>query len=289
MVFWWSIQQTFKSIVKYLFVFWQWLSSFFGHKDTLPYKRQNMPFESAKLKVYRAKEHIYQLNSLLESWSKLDTYKVSVNEDAKTGFNTLSLEVTETIPGDTALVIGDVIHNFRSALDHVIYEVVTSAGGDGSRVQFPFQEDRKQLITGSSRYREIERISPKAAALIADTIKPYKTGNYTLWALNKINNIDKHRLLIPSVQAISILVDAVDDRQNTFTNCVLSLTGAGKLNAFRTASKLHITSHGKPIFQIFFGPETFFDGEPILEAFMEMGVEVSKVIALFEKEGLGLT
>jgi hypothetical protein len=29
-----------------------------------------------------------------------------------------------------------------------------------------------------------------------DAIKPYKGGNDTLWLLNKLNNIDKHRLLI---------------------------------------------------------------------------------------------
>ena len=246
-----------------------------------------MQFAGAKLKVQRAKKHIRELQSLLDSWIDTNPYQVSVNEDAKTGLNYVSLEVTQTIPDDIALVIGDVIHNFRSVLDFIAYEIVTAAGGSGNRVYFPFEGDRDSL-KASSKYTTIKSVSKKAASLILDTIKPYKTGNYTLWALNKIDNIDKHRLLIPSIQVVSITVDAVDDNQNQFINNTISLGGAGKINAFRSASKFHITRYGKPYFNIFFGPGTFFDAEPIPETFMKIGREVSKVIALFEKARLGM-
>jgi hypothetical protein len=32
---------------------------------------------------------------------------------------------------------------------------------------------------------------------VLNTIKPYKGGNDALWKLSKLNNIDKHRLLVP--------------------------------------------------------------------------------------------
>jgi hypothetical protein len=34
-------------------------------------------------------------------------------------------------------------------------------------------------------------------------MKPYKGGNETLWRLHRLNNIDKHRLLIPAVTGLT--------------------------------------------------------------------------------------
>jgi len=52
---------------------------------------------------------------------------------------------------------------------------------------------------------------------------------------------------------------------------------------------LKITRYGQPRFNIFFGPQTLFDGNGIPETLIETGMEVSWVVAIFEKARLGGT
>src|SRR5215467_5532663 len=47
----------------------------------------------------------------------------------------------------------------------------------------------------SERRSVIKTFAPQAVKLM-DALKPYKGGNDVLWHLSRLNNIDKHRLLI---------------------------------------------------------------------------------------------
>jgi hypothetical protein len=68
------------------------------------------------------------------------------------------------------------------------------------------------------------KAAPNLGPLILDCIKPYKTGNYALWALGKVENIDKHKLLIPSIvltglNGVSITaISPIDGRSTKYTN-----------------------------------------------------------------------
>src|ERR1700722_15469893 len=90
----------------------------------LTYK--NEMFEHARLKLRRANKHIADINSLLSTFSDSDFYRLSIENDARQGTNFLRIDIDESgFPvDDAALIIGDALHNLRSALDQLYYRVV---------------------------------------------------------------------------------------------------------------------------------------------------------------------
>lgn len=112
-----------------------------------------------------------------------------------------------------ATVIGDCVHNLRSALDHLAHELVTLGGGSPkagrSGTQFPILDSlvgpnggpRKVHIPTSSG-----SVSPEVFAFI-EGLQPYNRLNHPLdhplWVLSELDNMDKHRTLAVTGVALS--------------------------------------------------------------------------------------
>ena len=75
-----------------------------------------MQFKSARLKVERANKHILELNSVLQGFTNTDFYDLSTKKDPNTGHDVLQFRILKSIPEVMAPIIGDAIHNLRSAL-----------------------------------------------------------------------------------------------------------------------------------------------------------------------------
>jgi hypothetical protein len=121
-----------------------------------------------------------------------------------------------------AVLLGDAIHNLRSALDHLIWQLVLlNTKKDGSTDnQFPICDSGPGYwSTGknespSMRTRRLKGVS-KDHQLLIDTFQPYRNvealraGNLDpLSTLRDLSNHDKHRLL-------HVLVSAVDLGQDS--------------------------------------------------------------------------
>jgi hypothetical protein len=95
------------------------------------------------------------------------------------------------------LIAGDATQNLMGALDHLAYQLVCSDTGDAppnpSRIYFPILDDAAKYE--AKKREKIEGASQDTIKAI-DNIKPYKGGNDSLWKLYRLNNIEKHRLLI---------------------------------------------------------------------------------------------
>src|SRR5205823_12088781 len=100
-------------------------------------------------------------------------------------------------PGDgIATTVGDVLQNLMSALDHLAYQLVcVGMGSDGpfDHVYFPITDSVAEYE--AQKRHKVRGMRPDAIRAI-DAIKPYKGGNDILWRLYKLNNVDKHRLVI---------------------------------------------------------------------------------------------
>jgi hypothetical protein len=96
-----------------------------------------------------------------------------------------------------ALVAGDAIQNLMSALDHLAYQIVCSDTGDNppnpNWIYFPIADDAAKYE--AKKRRTIQGAHQETFDAI-DALKPYKGGNDLLWALYRLNNIEKHRLLL---------------------------------------------------------------------------------------------
>ncbi|MCC8984789.1 hypothetical protein [Bradyrhizobium acaciae] len=225
-------------------------------------------FDNARLKVKRAEQHIMELKRLSEAFYRTDFCKLKIEVDPRSGENILKLESIAVVPIDLSLVIGDTAHNLRSAFDYISTSYV---GKDNNRITFPAGQTREQLLAGHS-FREINKGFPKFATFIADKIQPYKGGIFKVWEIGRLDNFDKHKLLLPttSIQAITG-VDAEDENHNVITNMTLIVDQGGVVHGAGTNSKLTIKSRGRPIAEMLFpsGAEVF-ENRPVIPTLLDL-------------------
>jgi hypothetical protein len=125
-------------------------------------------------------------------------------DHAATHINTVS-EQTQAFEVELALLIGDAIHNLRSALDHLVYELAPPKVRKRGKTQFPIFKDECEFKAIGAKW--IAGISGDERALI-ERVQPWNApggapADNPLAILNRLSNIDKHRLLIPVIAAVS--------------------------------------------------------------------------------------
>jgi hypothetical protein len=76
-----------------------------------------------ELKIQRAAAHLAALTAVVNDWLATDAYTIIRELDPDSGDTVCRAKVTGTPPDELSLLIGDVAHNLRSALDHAVYFV----------------------------------------------------------------------------------------------------------------------------------------------------------------------
>jgi hypothetical protein len=152
----------------------------------------------AKLKAKWAWLHITHAQRTISEFMGANPkpYKISTKVDPQTRELRYYLARVESPPEVLSLIIGDALFNLRSALDHLAQQFYLLGSGTttpSARTQFPICESAKEYADQSPN--RLKGMRQDAVDFI-DATKPYKGGNDELWRLNKLNNIDKHRLLI---------------------------------------------------------------------------------------------
>jgi hypothetical protein len=159
-------------------------------------------------------------------------YSFSVEQDpADRNFYFFKLSV-DPIPIDPfSLLIGDIVQNLRSGLDHLAYELALShtkllTATDAKTSQFPIIGDESfQGIPGSGQTTWTSRALPgqirsihPAAQKIMQGVQPFVLGgefrSHPLWWLAELSNIDKHRSLHIGVVVIGAIF-CMDERMHS--------------------------------------------------------------------------
>ena len=152
--------------------------------------------DSYSLKIARAEKHLSELRALLKR-NKPFSYCLETN--FKTGERATYAKKNEQVCSEAAILIGDVVHNLRCALDHLYWgctNQVAKSDGERNKIQFPICNDekgfRESVLTGLPK-----RVSPQFSEAL-EGLKPYRNGgNLKLCAIHDLDVLDKHRLLIP--------------------------------------------------------------------------------------------
>lgn len=149
------------------------------------------------LKLERAKEHVGDLNRELRAFLDTKPYGVACKTDPKTRKPVYYVSCVHPIPESIPLIAGDGIQNLMSALDHLAYQIVCSDTMDNppnpNWIYFPIADDAAKYE--AKKRGKIEGAAQESFDAI-DALKPYKGGNDLLWILYRLNNIEKHRLLL---------------------------------------------------------------------------------------------
>jgi hypothetical protein len=162
--------------------------------------------ESHREKLEWARKQTDLLNADIRAFVEGDAYGTVMQFDPQTKKLTIRFKVTATFPPDWSLRIGDILHNQRSALDALAYALAFKHSGkptdkEARPIQFPICESPNDFKSGLWR---LVRLSPSAIDAI-ESIQPYKRRKpgaiHELTALGDLNNIDKHRHLVPCYTA----------------------------------------------------------------------------------------
>lgn len=159
------------------------------------------PLHSYRAKIARAQEHFDALQSSLRAFTDdPEAYSVTKEVHAKNGLYIFRLKVHRKPPMTAwALMLGDCIHNLRSALDHFFWVLVVRHH-NGSEPEglyeaaFPLSRSRKKFDQ-----KKVHELVGEPAATILERLQPYHAPRYsdaTLGFLHNADIRDKHRLLV---------------------------------------------------------------------------------------------
>lgn len=163
--------------------------------------------EGVELKIARASEHLDALGAEASAYLDSDPYQV-VGEPQADGDILWVCKVHRYLPLRLSVVLGDFLHNLRSSLDHLAWQLVLANGGTPERkTTFPILSKK-----GSKPIGIAGGVSAKAADLV-ERFQPYNSTDTTprehpLWVLSTLNNIDKHREFNIAVLNVSDMLQA---------------------------------------------------------------------------------
>lgn len=126
-------------------------------------------------------------------------------------------QVREPPPLRWGVMLGDCVHNLRSALDHLVCQLTLLDGGtmdDCAQTQFPIASKSEPQFEQMANFR-IPKLSKWHRAMIKRA-QPYRAGDsawkHPLAILADLSNADKHRLINPTYSIIKNDTSGMLDR-----------------------------------------------------------------------------
>ena len=162
------------------------------------------PLDGPLAKLSRAEDELNALSKEIRQWVELNPYASSAQLNPIDDSYSVFLENAEQIPAqEWGLALGEMIHNTRGALDHLVAALVIVAGrGPHKRHQFPIVEcnaewDRQVVNPPRNRKRGFLDYIPTNQIALIKAAQPYTpaTGKPSLLILQRFSNADKHRVI----------------------------------------------------------------------------------------------
>jgi hypothetical protein len=158
----------------------------------------------SRMKLDRAQVQLLALGHALIAFAEREPYRLEerITHHPDAPLADYSYVVTDLRPTrpEWAVQIGEILHNFRSALDYLVYAAATRHSWT---TQFPiFHRERDW----DAKSRPMMRHVPRRYVEIVESSQPYKlplVHEHLLSKLNYLSNTDKHRLLNTTATALS--------------------------------------------------------------------------------------
>lgn len=205
------------------------------------------PLEGVELKLARASEHFKvlgdEIDRFLDPPDAEKPYGSVLKKEDKTGKRFLCASVHRGPPRHLSLLIGDLLHNVRSALDQLAWKLGGDPPPNKSSSEFPIFCDRATFHKNPRGRSGVEKIVgvKKAAQAIIEEVQPFNGGGdpelHPLWMLHKLSTEDKHRLPIIT----GLVVEGGVEAQMTTGGVDIALTdwrGTLNIGAFKVGDPI---------------------------------------------------
>ncbi|WFS02182.1 hypothetical protein [Rhizobium tumorigenes] len=243
----------------------------------------------SRLKIERAKKHVADLQSCCQTFLQKQPFELWSRVRRGQYKREIFVKQQEVIPDDIALILGDVVHNLKSALDILAWRMVGDKAPNPKRVLFPFAETEDGL-KGSIGNRQTALAGEKVVKTIK-ALKPYLGGDEYLYGIQALDTSDKHHFIITTAQVSPIVAN--DFRLLGVENFVgegivifnlptgqtlISQPIAGNRAARRSLKPFEMKEDHQPTFKICFGPKQGFDVQPVIETSLSMIKSVENAV-----------
>jgi len=160
--------------------------------------------DGALAKVARAEEHLRRLQEQIDGWREQNGSRMTRDNNAeRTEFRWYTQWDVAPDGVRWALLLGDGVHNLRSALDHVVY--ACSGPKPPIRCEFPIFLDQAKYFRpvtdesgGLYKIRGIQNLTVRALIEGAQPWRyPERPKHHWLWIVHELDIQDKHRLITP--------------------------------------------------------------------------------------------
>lgn len=163
------------------------------------------PLDGAWEKVNRTHGQFQTLEAEIKAFCESRPYRMTFDPDIETGDQVVRVEL-DPLPSAIkwGVQIGEIVHNLRSALEHVVWKAVEANGNVPTRATgFPLfvNESDFRAAGRSGGQRMINGVSDDVRALI-ERLQPFHAREkgeepeaHILYVLNELWNTDKHRVL----------------------------------------------------------------------------------------------
>lgn len=155
--------------------------------------------DGPRAKVERAAENINLLNSAVGRFFETGPYEIVGEFDAECSQYVWSVKITQQPPLELGVMLGEAVHNLRSALDLLVWQLVLLNAGVPSRENY-FVVARSKAEFDRRAGVRLQGIADAHFAFI-EKLQPYHAGGradgHFLVLLSWLSNTDKHRVIHP--------------------------------------------------------------------------------------------
>ena len=163
------------------------------------------PLDSIRAKLKRGSDHLDELQRQERAFLASDAYGLVHEVDSDTGLHYLRFQARAAPPIELGVIVGEVLYQFRSALDHLLTLAAQLRKPTVDQLQFPLCLTPGAFFDPPQpKRRSIEAIlraalRPEHLAIVKE-YQPFKREpaipqQFPLAALAHLNNSDKHAVL----------------------------------------------------------------------------------------------
>ena len=214
------------------------------------------PFKPSHLKIERADKHIAEFEkcvlTLPNAYAATLTYNLKIRDKTIQSAVRYHLPNAAAIQAKLALVIGDAIHNLRTALDFAWIAAFGHFNIPTNHFsKFPILRTAKELTTALEK-RKVNIASPDLYKGIVSEIKPYPGGNDDIWAIHSLDILDKHQLLIPLMHMVAVTGIVLEDEKGNIVPHQFQWISEGGSLFVPLRENFHVKDKGKVTLHIVF-------------------------------------
>ena len=175
------------------------------------------------LKRDLAYKHFLDAQTAISEFLDSRPYEIASDEESEPGNLLFWITLRQEPPREIALWAGEAIHNLRSALDHIVYEISSKREPRPTRTGFPIlieetgwdRKDKRGKIRVDSGLHQVRLLPDKAVAIIRD-LQPWPRpepfwpdlfgpNRKRLEELHSLNVAAKHKNLNLAVSCVDIV------------------------------------------------------------------------------------